>query len=86
MLGAKTTCKDRWRQVLTEAARINNKHLMTIEPAISENQTSEMHHHGLQLVVPRSIHKTFQPSQQEWLLDVSEFITLVRQKEIAFNP
>jgi len=35
MLGVKTTCKDRWRQVLAEANRISEKHLLTLEPAIS---------------------------------------------------
>lgn len=35
MLGAKSTCKDRWRQVLAEANRIDYKHLLTLESAIS---------------------------------------------------
>ena len=30
MLGVKSTCKDRWRQVLSEARRIDQKHLLTI--------------------------------------------------------
>lgn len=42
MLGAKSTCKDRWRQVLSEAGRISRKHLLTLEPSISTNQTDEM--------------------------------------------
>jgi hypothetical protein len=41
LLGAKSTLKDRWRQVLAEANRINDKHLLTLEPRISENQTEE---------------------------------------------
>lgn len=45
MLGVKSTCKDRWRQVLSEAKRIDNKHLATLEPGISENQTAEMQAH-----------------------------------------
>src|SRR5690606_6047269 len=52
MLGVKTTCKDRWRQVLAEAARISDKHLCTLEAGISENQTNQMISHKLQLVVP----------------------------------
>ena len=32
MLGAKSTCKDRWRQVLAEASKIPRKHLLTLEP------------------------------------------------------
>ena len=42
MLGAKTTCKDRWRQVLPEADRIKHKHVLTLEPSISEEQTNGM--------------------------------------------
>ncbi len=42
MLGAKSTCKDRWRQVLAEAAKIPRKHLLTLERGISEPQTTQM--------------------------------------------
>ena len=52
MLGAKSTCKERWRQVLTEAAKIPRKHLLTLEPRITENQTDQMKKESLQLVVP----------------------------------
>lgn len=77
MLGAKSTCKDRWRQVLSEANRISNKHLLTLEAAISTNQTDEMVSKHLQLVVPRSIHKTYTTRQQDWLMDVNAFIELL---------
>ncbi|MBS0307891.1 MAG: restriction endonuclease [Proteobacteria bacterium] len=83
MLGAKTTCKDRWRQVLSEASRIPAKHLVTLEPAISEAQTDEMKNHQLQLVVPRSLHSTFSERQQSQLLDVAEFISLVKINQKA---
>ncbi len=36
MLGVKSSCKDRWRQVLAEARRIERKHLLTLETAISQ--------------------------------------------------
>lgn len=83
MLGAKTTCKDRWRQVLAEAARIPQKHLLTLEPGISETQTTEMVGHGLQLVLPRPIHATYRPAQQAWLMDVADFLRLVRERRDA---
>ena len=35
VLGAKTTCKDRWRQVLTDADRVNIKFLFTLQQGIS---------------------------------------------------
>jgi len=51
MLGTKSTCKDRWRQVLAQAEKISRKHLLTLEPGISEPQTSQMVASNLQLVL-----------------------------------
>lgn len=82
MLGAKTSCKDRWRQVLAEAARITNKHLCTLEAGISENQTNQMIAHGLQLVVPKQYHSTYNASQQGWLFSVKDFIDFAKAKQI----
>jgi hypothetical protein len=81
MLGAKSTCKDRWRQVLSEAERIQQKHLLTLEPGISENQTDEMKTKRLQLVVPSSIHETYREKQRQWLMNVGEFIGLVEARQ-----
>ena len=72
MLAAKSTCKDRWRQLLTEADRIQRKHLLTLEPAITPAQTSEMQQKKLRLVVPGEIQATYTAAQRLWLLAVSE--------------
>ncbi|MGY2340226.1 type II restriction endonuclease [Pseudomonas sp. SDO5532_S415] len=79
MLGAKTTCKDRWRQVLTEAHRIPEKHLITMEAAISEHQTKEMQSHRLNLVVPEKVKATYTDVQKAWLIGLGEFIELVKR-------
>ena len=81
MLGAKTSCKDRWRQVLAEAHRIGEKHLLTLQPGISQTQTAEMQAEKLQLVVPRPIFGSYQPDQQAWLMDVEAFVELVRSRQ-----
>jgi hypothetical protein len=81
MLGVKTTCKDRWRQVLSEADKIDKKHLFTLEPGISENQTAEMVERALQLVVPASVFSTFSGKQQKWLMCLKEFMTFVKAKQ-----
>ncbi len=81
MLGVKSTCKDRWRQVLAEAKRIENKHLLTLETSISQHQTDQMKDEKLQLVVPESLHQTYTLAQQEWLLNVSEFTEVVRERQ-----
>lgn len=77
MLAVKTTCKDRWRQVLAEADRIAEKHLLTLEPAISRAQTAEMQAAGLQLVLPAALHGTYHPDQQAWIMDVRAFLGAV---------
>jgi hypothetical protein len=81
VLGVKTTCKDRWRQVLAEADRVERKHLLTLEPAISAAQTDEMQSRQLQLVLPRALHGSCSAAQQAWLMDVNAFVALVRERQ-----
>lgn len=82
MLGAKSSLKDRWRQVLSEAERIDLKHLLTLEPGVSENQTAEMAAKSLQLVLPESLHESYRPGQQAWLLSLKQFLTEVKAKQV----
>lgn len=82
MLGSKTTLKDRWRQVLNEADRIPNKHLLTLQPGISEDQTDEMKAEHLQLVIPESLHgQGFSAQQRKWLLSVEAFLDEVERRQ-----
>ena len=81
MLGVKSTCKDRWRQVLDEADRIENKHLLTLEAAISKNQTDAMRDRKLQLVVPARIHGSYSQEQQAWLFKLADFLKMIRSRQ-----
>ncbi len=81
MLGAKTTIKERWRQVLDEADRIEDKHLVTLEPAVSEDYTRAMAKDRLSLVVPSSLFETYTPAQREWLMSVNDFCRLVEARQ-----
>lgn len=81
MLGVKSTCKDRWRQVLSEAARIPDKHLLTLEPSISENQTAEMSANRLSLVLPERLHATYTPEQVCSLETVNGFLNIVLRRQ-----
>lgn len=83
MLASKRTSKDRWRQMLNEAARIEQKHLITLEPSISENQTAEMRSERVQLVVPLALHETYTSAQRLWLMNVSTFIDLVKTRQVT---
>ncbi|MXX65547.1 MAG: type II restriction endonuclease [Chloroflexi bacterium] len=81
MLAAKTTCKDRWRQVLQEAARIKRKHLCTLEPAISTDQLKEMELAFLVLVAPAAIVSSYRTPAGYQVLSIAEFIELVRERD-----
>ncbi len=70
MLAVKTTCRDRWRQVLTEADRIPTKHLLTLQEGVSENQFNEMKRSNVQLVVPRSLVPKYPKSVQQSLMSL----------------
>lgn len=70
-LGAKTTCKDRWRQIVGEADRIPNKHLFTLQQGISSNQLKEMKLAGVTLVIPKPYLTSFPKEHRAdiWTLD-----------------
>lgn len=74
MLAVKTTCKDRWRQILNEADRIPNKHLLTLQEGVSETQFAEMRRAGVTLVVPKPLRRSFAKSIQPHLLSLEHFI------------
>ena len=60
-LAAKTTCKDRWRQVLNEADRLRsqNKFLCTLQQGISSAQLEEMKSEKVVSVVPQRYIATY---------------------------
>ena len=74
MLAVKTTCKDRWRQILNEADRIPNKHLLTLQEGVSETQFAEMRRAGVTLVVPKPLTKSFAKAIQPHLVSLETFI------------
>ena len=80
-LGAKTTCKDRWRQILNEADRIKTKYLFTLQQGISSGQLKEMRLHEVKLVVPREYITAYPPEHREEISSLSDFIGYVKEKQ-----
>jgi hypothetical protein len=74
VVGVKTTCKDRWRQVLHEARRVQHKHILTMQPGISSKQLKEMKEAQVSLIVPASLHKEFPRDSSMKLLTVEGFL------------
>lgn len=83
MLGVKTTCKDRWRQILNEADRIPEKHLLTLQEGVSENQFKEMIEANVKLVVPTPLFSKFPSSVQPYLQSLESFIGDVRHLNLV---
>jgi type II restriction enzyme len=79
VLGVKTTCKDRWRQVTREAKRVPQKHILTLQKGISENQLVEMEKQNVTLVVPESLHVNYPPNYRFKLLSVEAFVERVQK-------
>lgn len=78
MLAVKTTCKDRWRQILNEADRVPEKHLLTLQEGVSEAQFAEMQQANVTLVVPRKLHDKYPQSVRPHLVTLESFIADVR--------
>ncbi len=74
MLAVKTTCRDRWRQILTEAHRISCKHLLTLQRGVSENQFRQIQEARVRLVVPEDLHKRYLASIRPHLLTLEKFL------------
>lgn len=81
ILGAKTTCKDRWRQVINEADRVDEKYLFTLQQGISKNQLKEMADENIRLVVPQSHIDSYPEEYRDSLNTLSGFIKIVKGKQ-----
>lgn len=79
-LGAKTTCKDRWRQIVNEADKIPQKHLFTLQQGISANQLNEMKKYGVTLVVPKPYLSTFPEQCRGDIWTLNQFLGFAKRK------
>ena len=80
VVGVKTTCKDRWRQVINEARRVPQKHIFTIQQGISRNQLADMNTAGVTLIVPRPLHHLYPTDNPVSMIDLKGFIASVKRR------
>jgi hypothetical protein len=78
VVGLKTTCKDRWRQVLNEAKRTKRKFIFTLQKGISRAQLDEMTESNVSLIVPNRLHKEYPADRRDRLWTVEGFVDHVR--------
>lgn len=82
-LAAKTTCKDRWRQILTEAPGLKRRYLFTLQQAISKAQLDEMNEEGVTVVMPESYRRKFDEESRQRILSLAGFIERLHQAGCA---
>lgn len=82
-LASKTTCKDRWRQVINEANRLRdrNKYLLTLQQGISAAQLDEMEQEKVILVVPKPYIEKYPLEYRNKIWSVKKFIDYVKEVE-----
>lgn len=82
-LAAKTTCKDRWRQVLNEADRLRDKpkYLCTLQQGISGAQMDEMQAENVILVVPKPYIATYPKDRRDRIWTLARFVQYVKMIE-----
>ncbi|MYD45468.1 MAG: type II restriction endonuclease [Gammaproteobacteria bacterium] len=78
MLAVMTTCRERWRTIISVAKRISVKHLLTLQQGISVEQFSEMKNAGVQLVVPTGQIASYPPPLREELTTIESFVGDIR--------
>lgn len=83
-LAAKTTCKDRWRQVINEADRLrgSKKFLCTLQQGISGAQMDEMEAEQVILVVPQPYIRTYPQDRQARIWTLGKFLGYVKEKTL----
>lgn len=82
-LAAKTTCKDRWRQILNEADRLRdeNKYLCTMQQGISAAQMDEMQAERVILVVPKPYIMAYPKDRRDRIWTVGKFVDYIKRLE-----
>lgn len=70
-LGAKSTARERWKQVLSEAQLLRRRHLATLDPHLSHASLNAMIDHDVRPVMPERLAALYRGHE---ILTVEEFI------------
>ena len=83
-LAAKTTCKDRWRQIINEADRLRGypKYLCTLQQGISAAQMDEMASEKVILVVPKPYISSYPKDRQHRIWTIGKFVDFIKEIEM----
>ena len=74
-LGAKSTARERWKQVLSEASRLRRRHLATLDPQLSGASLASMLEHDVVPVMPARLGALY---GIDAVMSIEEFIERAR--------
>lgn len=81
-LGAKTSVKERWRQLADEAKRLQTKHLITLDRYLTTSTLHDMLLARVVPVMPAAIQYEHYAGRYPEVLTVEEFMRVVRSKQV----
>lgn len=81
VLAAKSSCKERWRQILAEADRLPVKNLLTLDPCLSASTVAEMEAQRVRLILPAKVRNVYPPHVSGRMLTVSTLVDEIRAQQ-----
>lgn len=83
ILGAKTTCRDRWNQVAYEGERAEFKYLFTTQPGMSTDNLKGLEKLKVGVVVPQQNIEFFPKTFQCKIWTLARFIATIRAQQLS---
>lgn len=82
-LAAKTTCKDRWSQILNEADLFRDgcEYLCILQQGVSAMKMDEMKSEKVTLVVPKAYSSTYPRDKQDRIWSLHKFVEYVKEQQ-----
>lgn len=84
ILGAKTSLKERWRQILAEGGRVSVKHGITRDPALTCSTLDQMRSDSFVVVMPKRILRSYQ-SPRSNQISLMDFIHEVKSLQFPLT-
>lgn len=80
-LGAKTTARERWRQLVGEASRVTERFFATRDKAITQASLRKMNDNGVHPVLPQPLIDEFYAQDASQIFSVGAFIDEVKARQ-----
>ena len=81
ILGAKTTCRDRWSQVAYESERADFKYLFTTQPGMTIDNLKGLEVLNVGVVAPKKNIELFPKEFQAKIWSLAKFVSMVKEQQ-----